>query len=126
MHSILICDDDPELRAVLRRTLHGYDVVEAGSPGEALAVLATRGFDAVLSDYSMDADRDGLDLLNHVRILYPRTIRFLVTANRDLDVAIRAVNEGAVDRYFAKPWDDLKLRSALEIVLATRHQGRGD
>ena len=49
--------------------------------------------------------------------MYPDTIRFLVTANRGLDVAVRAVNEGAVHRYFLKPWNDEKLRSALEILL---------
>ena len=77
-------------------------------------------FDAVVSDYSMDSDADGLDLLHLVKVQYPDTVRFLVTANRDLEVAVRAVNEGAVHRYFLKPWNDDKLRSALEIVLHAR------
>lgn len=104
----------------MRRTLRGYDIVEAGSPREALDVMKTRAFDAILSDYSMDSDADGLDLLQLVKVQYPDTVRFLVTANRDLEVAVRAVNEGAVDRYFLKPWNDDKLRSALEIVLHAR------
>jgi len=61
------------------------------------------------------------DLLAHVKLIYPETVRFLVTANRDLDVAARAVNEGSVHRYFLKPWDEAKLRTALEIVLASKH-----
>ena len=117
---ILICDDDPDIRLVMRRTLKGYDLVEAGSPREAIEVLKQRKFDAVLSDYSMDTDADGLDLLQHVKIQQPDTVRFLVTANRDLEVAMRAVNEGAVHRYFLKPWNDEKLRSALEILLHSR------
>jgi response regulator RpfG family c-di-GMP phosphodiesterase len=68
----------------------------------------------------MGAESDGLDLLAHCKVMYPDTVRFLVTANRDLEVATRAVNEGAVHRYFLKPWDDSKLRSALEIVLASK------
>jgi len=120
--NILICDDDPDIRMTMRRTLRGYDITEAGSPREALDVLKTTTFDAIVSDYSMGADKDGLELLHHVKLLYPDTIRFLVTANREIDIAARAVNEGAVHRYFLKPWDDAKLRSALEIVLASKHQ----
>ena len=104
----------------MRRTLKGYEIHEAGSPREALDAMKQRHFDAVVSDYSMDSDADGLDLLQHVKVQQPSTIRFLVTANRDLDVAVRAVNEGAVHRYFLKPWSDEKLRSALEILLHSR------
>jgi DNA-binding NtrC family response regulator len=104
----------------MRRTLRGYDIVEAGSPREGLDVLKAHTCDAVLSDYSMDADADGLDFLQLVKVQYPDTVRFLVTANRDLEVAVRAVNEGAVHRYFLKPWSDDKLRSALEILLRSR------
>jgi DNA-binding NtrC family response regulator len=121
MPSILICDDDAEIRSAMRRTLHKYEVTESSSPREALDLLKTRTFDAIVSDYSMGTDSDGLNLLNHTRLLYPRMVRFLVTANPDVEIAMRAVNEGAVDRYFLKPWDDTKLRAALEIVLASRH-----
>jgi response regulator RpfG family c-di-GMP phosphodiesterase len=117
---ILICDDDPDIRAVMRRTLRGHEVQEAGSPREALDLLKVQPFDALVSDFSMGAESDGLDLLAHCKVMYPDTVRFLVTANRDLEVATRAVNEGAVHRYFLKPWDDSKLRSALEIVLASK------
>jgi len=118
---VLICDDDPDIRKVMRRTLKGYDIVEAGSPREALDALKEAMFDAVISDYSMDSDADGLDLLQLVKLQQPDTIRFLVTANRDLEVVVRAVNEGAVHRYFLKPWNDEKLRSALEVLLRGRN-----
>jgi DNA-binding NtrC family response regulator len=121
-HAILICDDDPDIRGAMKRTLRGYDVTETGSPREARDMLKTRTFDAVVSDFSLEADSDGLDLLHHVRMQYPDTVRFLVTGNRDLEVAARAVNEGAVHRYFSKPWNDHKLRDALEIVLRVRAQ----
>ena len=117
---ILICDDDPDIRSIMRRTLKGYDIVEAGCPREAIEAMREWQFDAVVSDYSMDADADGLDLLQHVKLQQPAAIRFLVTGNRDIDVVVRAVNEGAVHRYFLKPWSDEKLRSALEILLHSR------
>jgi DNA-binding NtrC family response regulator len=119
--SILVCDDDPDIRQAMKRTLKGHAIEEAGSPREALALMKTRTFDAIVSDFSMGADSDGLDLLQLVKVQYPDTIRFLVTANRELDVAMRAVNEGAVHRYFLKPWNDEQLRTALEIVTASRN-----
>ena len=119
--TILICDDDSDIRSAMRRTLRGYATVEAANPRDALDVLKTRHFDAIVSDYSMGTDSDGLDLLNHIRLLYPEMVRFLVTASRDLEIVVRAVNEGAVDRYFLKPWSDDRLRAALAIVLASRH-----
>lgn len=123
---ILICDDDPDIRASMRRTLRGYEVVEASAPKEAIDTLRTRKFDAIVSDFSMDADSDGLDLLQHARLQHPHIVRFLVTGNRDVEVAMRAVNEGAVDRYFLKPWNDDQLRNALEILLRARSTGAGD
>ena len=107
----------------MKRTLRGYDTAEAGSPDEAIELLKSREFDAIVSDFSMDADSDGLDLLQLAKVQWPNTIRFLVTASRDLDVAVRALNAGAVHRYFLKPWNDEKLRSALEILLHGRNPG---
>ena len=118
--TILICDDDPDIRTAMRRTLRHHACTEVGSPREALDMLKTTSFDAIVSDYSMGAESDGLDLLNHVKLLYPEMVRFLVTANRDLDIAVRAVNEGAVHRYFLKPWNEDQIRSALDIKLASR------
>ena len=124
-HAILICDDDPDIRQAMKRTLRGYAVTETTSPREAIDMLKTRTFDAIVSDFSLEADSDGLDLLQHVRVSYPEMIRFLVTGNREIDVAARAINEGSVHRYFTKPWDDEKLRAALEIMLRARHPGGG-
>ncbi len=120
MQSILICDDDPDIRTAMKRTLRGYDVVEASTPREAMDLLKAHSFDALISDFNLEAESDGLDLLQHSRLAHPNVVRFLVTGNRDVDVATRAVNEGSVHRYFLKPWDDDKLRSALLVVLRTK------
>lgn len=125
-HEILICDDDPDIRGAMKRTLRGYRVTESASPREAIEALKQQTFDAIVSDFSLEAESDGLDLLQHVRVAYPNMVRFLVTGNRELDVATRAINEGSVHRYFAKPWDDEKLRAALEILLRSRRQPNED
>ena len=117
--TILVCDDEPEVRAAMRRTLHRYQVTAVGSVAEALAELKRRQYDAVVSDFNLSATSDGLELLQMVRVLYPNTVRFLVTGNTDLQVAIRALNEGSVHRFFTKPWDDENLIATLEIQLHT-------
>jgi DNA-binding NtrC family response regulator len=116
-YRILVCDDDPDIRSAMRRTLHRHQVTAVGSVAEAMAELKLRPYQAVVSDYDLQASSDGLELLQRVRMMYPEVVRFLVTGNTDLQVAIRAVNEGAVHRYFLKPWDDGALTGALEIQL---------
>ncbi len=118
-YSILVCDDEPDVRAAMRRTLHRFQVTAVGSSAEAIAELKRRTYDALVSDFNLSTTNDGLELLQLVRVMYPDTVRFLVTGNTDVQVAIRAVNEGSVHRFFLKPWDDEGLVAALEIQLHT-------
>jgi len=113
-HAVLICDDDPACRTELRKSLHGFEVVEAETSVAARAALETRAFYAVVAD--------ALDVLQFVRIAFPATIRFLVSG-LELEVVVREVNDGAAHRFFQKPWDAEKLRTALEHVLQARVAG---
>jgi DNA-binding NtrC family response regulator len=119
-YSILICDDDPDIRLALKRTLRDFRVDEVADPAAALQTLKSGKYAALVSDFSLGADSDGLELLQQVKLLHPDLIRIMVTGTRDLDVAVRAVNEGAVHRFFLKPWDEFKLVSALELLLHSR------
>ena len=114
---ILVCDDEPEVRAAMRRTLHRFQVTAVESAADGLAELKRATYDAVVSDFNLSTTSDGLEFLQMVRVLYPDTVRFLVTGNTDLQIAIRAVNEGSVHRFFLKPWDDEQLVTALQISL---------
>lgn len=117
-YQILVCDDEPEIRAAMRRTLHRFQVTAVASMDEALARMRAQPFQAVISDFNLGEDKgDGLELLQLVRVLYPDTTRLLVTGNTDVQIAIRALNEGAVHRFFLKPWDDEQLVMALQIAL---------
>lgn len=117
LFQILVCDDDPEIRAAMRRTLCRHEVTTVASPAEGLAALKARRYHAVISDFELGAESDGLEFLQVVRLMYPDTVRFLVTGSRDLQVVIRAVNEGSVHRYFLKPWDDETLAGAIAVQL---------
>lgn len=121
--AILICDDEPDIRAAMRRTLRGFLVTEAGSARDAIALLRDRDFDAIISDFNLGEGRDGLEVLQAARIERPDSVRFLVTGNTDVQIAIRAVNEGSVHRYFLKPWDDDQIRYALQLEFR-RHSVR--
>ncbi len=118
---ILVCDDDPEIRSALRRTLHSFQVTAVASMQEALVELRARHYDAVVSDFDLgdSGEQDGLELLQMTRVLYPETARVMITGNLDIQVAIRALNEGAVHRFFLKPWDDEQLVATIEIALRT-------
>lgn len=117
-YQILVCDDEPEIRAAMRRTLHRFQVTAVESMEEALAKLRERTYHAVVSDFNLGVQQgDGLELLQLVRVLYPNTTRLLVTGNTDVQIAIRALNEGAVHRFFLKPWDDDQLVAVLNITM---------
>jgi len=117
-YQVLVCDDEPEIRAAMRRTLHRFQVTAVESMEEALVKLRERPYHAVVSDFNLGVQQgDGLELLQLVRVLYPETTRLLVTGNTDVQVAIRALNEGAVHRFFLKPWDDDQLVTALQIAM---------
>ena len=82
---ILVVDDDPSIRRVLRRTFehHGYVVTEAASGPEALLLLP--GPDAVVCDVLMP-EVSGLDFYHQLVEVVPalrNRVVFLTGANRD-------------------------------------------
>jgi DNA-binding NtrC family response regulator len=120
-YTILIVDDEDDIRGAIRRTLHvpGYTIFEATNPAEALQILRTFDVDAVVSDFNMPG-MNGLDFLQRVRLTTPDVVRILLTAQADVQIAMRALNEGAVHRFLLKPWDHKDLRTILSIALHAR------
>lgn len=118
-HTVLLVDDEPNVLSGLRRALRGepYDVITAKSAFEALLVLKERQVDLVIADYSMPG-LTGTDFLARVRKDYPDTVRFILTGHATLDIAISAINEGAVSHFFTKPCNDtdliITIRQALQ------------
>ncbi len=112
--AILAVDDDPAVvAAVVRdlRTRYGEDhrVLRATSGAEALEILADlvlkdRPVAAVVTDQRMPG-MTGIEVLREVRQQAPDAKLVLLTAYADTDVAIRAINDIALDYYLMKPWD---------------------
>ncbi|WP_421352972.1 sigma-54-dependent transcriptional regulator [Aeromonas sp. 604443] len=101
---ILVVEDDNGLREALVDTLllGGYECREADSGERALLALSRQPFDMVISDIQMGG-MDGLTLLATIRQQYPQVPVLLMTAYANIDGAVRAMREGAID-YLAKPF----------------------
>lgn len=114
--SVLIVDDDPVVRVSLVDELsNAYAVTSVGSAEDALELLRTREFDAVISDMRMPG-MTGIELLSHPELSASGAVRILLTGYADCSVSVAAqAPEGFYK--LAKPWGDeldITLRRALE------------
>ena len=118
---ILVVDDDPAIRGVLRRALEGagHAVQEAADAAEGLARLDPRVTDVVLLDINLPG-LDGLEALERFREQAPVTAVIMVTGEATLANAMRAGQRGAYD-FIEKPPD---LPHLLGIVAEAGHVAR--
>src|SRR5688572_4865595 len=109
---ILIVDDEPSLRDMLRIVLRrdGFEVLVAANGREAIDVLEKERVDFLLSDIRMP-DVGGVEVLRAAKGLNRDIIAFMMTAFASTDSAVEAMRLGAVD-YFTKPFnmDELRLK----------------
>ena len=112
---VLFVDDEEGVLVALQHMVAETDLAPmvASSGAAALEMLATHGPVAlVLSDYRMPG-MTGVDLLREVHLLYPKTRRLILSGYAETHAVMEAINEGHVDRFLAKPWNDQKLVLAL-------------
>jgi DNA-binding NtrC family response regulator len=107
--SILVAEDDRNLRRVLRAMLvrEGYEVSEATDGAAASAFLAGHRVDALVTDIRMPK-MDGIELFRQCRERYPGLPVILVTAYGRIEEAVEAMRMGAFD-YILKPFDEAEL-----------------
>ncbi len=122
--TILIVDDEPNLRATLAMILQraNYAVTTAANAAEALKFLQAGAFDLVFLDIKMP-DKSGLTLLSEIRDLYPDIPVVLLTAFASLESAIEAVRKGAND-YLLKPIDPPQILERVRQVLTQNQHPR--
>ena len=116
-HSILIIDDEPNLRRSLGLILQraGYIITTASSAAEALHLLQAGAYDLTFLDIKLP-DQNGIQLLPQIRALYPEMPILILTAHATLDTAIGAVRLGARD-YLLKPIDPENILSRVDDIL---------
>jgi len=115
-NTILIVDDDKEnILKTLERLLEneGYKIFFAENGLYGLEIIKREDIHLVISDYKMP-NMDGTKFLQEVKQLLPDTIRIMLTGHADLEVAIKAINEGEVYRFITKPWNNIELLGTIK------------
>ena len=117
--TVLICEDEPALRELIRVSLQGpYEIAEADDGEEALAMARTQRPDLVILDVMMPR-RNGLDVLRDLRSdesLAATPVIVLTAQPETRDEAFRA----GADRVIDKPFVPDDISDAVEEVLTAR------
>jgi CheY-like chemotaxis protein len=121
--TILICDDEPSLRELMRISLDTrpeYRFVEAGDGSEAIELLENVRPDLILLDVMMPGT-NGIAVLEHLRTQdgLSETPVIVVSAFASPADRQQAVEAGAT-RFVKKPFDPEALRSLVEELLPSR------
>lgn len=112
--TILVVDDDEDVLLAAKFLLkrHFSKIVTVSSPDNIDDLLEENSFDVALLDMNYTAGattgQEGFDLLNYLITNSSNTRVVMMTAYGDIDLAIKAIKEGAVD-FIVKPWDNAKL-----------------
>jgi len=116
---ILIVDDEPDIRDVLKLTLaeEDYTVSEAGDGEEALKIIYSKPLDLVLLDYKIPK-LDGRQVIARVKsdLLLRHLPIILVTGKGELEDKIIGMDAGA-DDYITKPFEPKELLARIRMTL---------
>jgi two-component system, OmpR family, KDP operon response regulator KdpE len=120
---VLIVDDEASIRRALRVTLAtlGFEVQEASTGEQALALLGAFQYDVVLLDIEMPG-KDGIETCREIQRLAPRPVVFMLTVRDSEEDRANAFEAGA-DDYFTKPFRLPDLLARLRTALVNRHAG---
>lgn len=122
--TLMLVDDEENVLSSLGRLFRrdGYRVLSAGNVNDALALLANNEVQVILSDQRMP-EMSGTEFLARVKLLYPETVRLVLSGHADLTTVTEAINRGAIYRFLTKPWDDRELRDHIRQAFRT-YDGR--
>ncbi len=123
---LLLDDEENVLRSLVRLFRRdGYRILAAGNVRDAFDLLATNDVQVILSDQRM-SDMSGTEFLGRVKMLYPDTIRLVLSGYTDLTTVTDAINRGSIYRFLTKPWNDEELRKHIRQAFRTHEDQRRD
>ena len=124
MSRVLVADDEPAIRKVVRDALEreGHEVVTAIDGREALERFEEGAFDLVVTDLAMP-HVDGLELVQEVRRRSPVPVLVLTVRSEERE-KVRLLDEGA-DDYVTKPFGVAELVARTRALLRRREAARG-
>jgi two-component system, OmpR family, KDP operon response regulator KdpE len=115
--NVLIVDDERSIRLSLKTILgnFGFDIVEAARGEEAVALVRSEPFDAVLLDINMPGI-GGIEVCRIMRKVSPRLPIVMLTVQGSEDRKVEALNAGA-DDYITKPFQLRELTARLRAAV---------
>lgn len=113
MGKVLIVDDEPNMRRILKANLRmdNHTCVEASNSSEAVTRLSKEDFDVVVTDQKMPGGT-GLDVLRAVQENDPTTSVIFLTAVGTVELAVESMRQGAFD-FLAKPFEIDVMRATI-------------
>jgi DNA-binding NtrC family response regulator len=123
--TILVVDDDPDVLTAARLLLrqHFGHVLTSEDPARIDELMSGETIDVYLLDMNFAIGRntgaEGLHWLQHIRSTDPDAVVILMTAFGDLNIAVKAMREGATD-FVLKPWQNDKLVATLSVAAELR------
>ena len=115
---ILVIDDDQDIllstKVVLKKEFS--EIKTVSNPDEVIPYIEKKLFDVILLDMNFTtgatSGKEGLRWLKQILKLDPEATVILMTAYGDINLAIEAMKNGAVD-FVVKPWDNKKLLATI-------------
>ena len=118
--AVLVVDDEPHILQAIKRLLRrdGYEIHLAENGPAALEMLAHREVAVIVCDQRMPG-MTGAEVLAESARLQPDAFRITLTGYTDLAAAQRSINQGKVNQFLLKPWEDEHLRAAVREGVRT-------
>src|SRR5665213_304797 len=116
---ILLVDDDQVIRSTLSDILQlqDFSVTTAGNVSEALKLISSNVYDALLSDLHMPGAGDGLTVVSAMRHANPKAVTMILSSFPEMDAASRTIMLQA-DQILVKPMNVTALIDAIKQRLA--------
>jgi len=117
MYRILIVDDEPDIRSLIRIHLEraGLQTVQAVSGRQAIEQLQKHPIALMILDLMMD-DGNGFEVLQHLRNNRSQTLVVALSARREVDDKVETLGLGA-DDYVTKPFSPMELIARVQAQL---------
>jgi two-component system KDP operon response regulator KdpE len=121
---VMVVEDEPQMRRFLRASLtsHGYDLCEATSAAEAVALATSRGPELVLLDLGLP-DEDGIAVTRRLREWSRVPIIVISARGRETDKV--GVLDAGADDYLTKPFGVGELLARMRVALRHAQQAGG-
>jgi two-component system KDP operon response regulator KdpE len=123
---LLIVDDEAAIRWALQKTLQrmNFEIIEAETGEQAIALVRTVRFDAVLLDIGMPG-MNGIETCRRIRKLMPLLGIVMLTVRNAEEDKIQALDAGA-DDYITKPFHIGELAARLRAAVRRAHASQSD